>query len=124
MGERGKGHLYFRSSKSVSMVINLKLQCDFVRSALVKKEPDEILTVQGQTLFTAQSHLPRKFAEAKDLLVRKVANMDLQRRDRNHELSENTVLPWEIRKHNTEYFYVIQHNESVSLRHIGLRLRK
>lgn len=58
--------------------------------------------LQTVVLFTTLSYLPSKFAEAKNLLVRKITDMDLQRRDRDHELSENTELHWDkIRKCHT-----------------------
>lgn len=88
----------YKSSKPVSETIKFKLQCVVhVRATLVKKEsPMRFSPCRGRVykpvfLFVTRSYLPRKFAEAEDLLIRKIPDVNLRRGDSNRELSENSA---------------------------------
>ena len=52
------------------------------------------------------------------MLVRKITDMDLQRRDRNHKLSETQYFSV-IKGNNTVTYYVVQHNANIFLKHLG-----
>lgn len=57
------------------------------------------------------------------MLVRKITDMDLQRRDRNHELSETQYFSV-IKGNNTVTYYVVQHSAHIFLKHLGTLRQK